>query len=252
MNKLTLSINNGDYQLTVSAENKGYPEHMLQDMLAKMLLEAKKSADNVYYSYSDRPTPIQHKEPTSPPVVKQPERPAFRDRLPNSNTVDVLDLNIKEAVTEEALVRCPHCGQAHCLAISSGSRIYFMERDFHKNEFGIIAKFDSLTSQGFLSMCCKADTDKLLYFNDLQDAALITQEDFAATDETEIFCPVCHQSESFYEWKNAYTNPLIYFETEHLCDVCGGEKIEKIIKLKKVYVCDSCGYQTEHEEEYKA
>jgi hypothetical protein len=119
-----------------------------------------------------------------------------------------------------------------------------MERDFHKNDFGIIAKFDSLTSQGFLGMCCKTDTDKLLYFKDLQDAALITQEDFAATDETDIFCPVCHQSESFYEWKNAYINPLDYFETEHLCDACGGETVVKpdAVTKQKSICCETCGH----------
>ena len=176
-----------------------------------------------------------------------PERPLVRDRLPNTSVIDPATLDVKKAVTEKALVRCPHCGQAHCLAISSGAKIYFMERDFHKNDFGIIAKFDSLTSKGFLGMCCKPETDKLLYFVDLQDAAFITQEDFAATDETSIFCPVCCQSDSFHEWKNAYINPLDYFETEHLCDVCGGDKIEKIINNENIHLCESCGYQTDTE-----
>jgi DNA-directed RNA polymerase subunit RPC12/RpoP len=167
-----------------------------------------------------------------------------RDRLPNTSVIDPATLDVKKAVTEKALVRCPHCGQAHCLAISSGAKIYFMERDFHKNDFGIIAKFDSLTNKGFLGMCCKTDTNKLLYFKDLQDAALITQEDFAATDETEIFCPVCHQSESFYEWKNAYINPLDYFETEHICDVCGGETVVKpdAATKQKSIGCETCGH----------
>ena len=187
-----------------------------------------------------RPVTVQKLEPAITPT----ERPLVRDRLPNTSVIDPASLDVKKAVTEKALVRCPYCGQAHCLAISSGSKIYFMERDFHKDDFGIIAKFDSLTNKGFLGMCCKTDTDKLLYFNDLQDASLITQEDFAATDETEIFCPVCHQSESFYEWKNAYINPLGYFETEHLCDVCGGETVVKPdAKTKqKSICCETCGH----------
>ena len=223
--KILLEDNKG-----VSITATGLSDELIQDEIANITIAMLDMIEMIHRrkNNSNKNNIImQQKEPTKEEmqaieeVIKKSVNSAvssgaslIRPRIPN-NVVDTLDLNIKEAVIEEALVRCPHCGQAHCLAISSGSKIYFMERDFHKNEFGIIAKFDSLTNQGFLGMCCKADTDKLLYFLDLQDVALITQEDFAATDETEIFCPVCHQSESFYEWKNAYTNPLIYFETEH-------------------------------------
>jgi hypothetical protein len=200
----------------------------------------KSQNDKVLSKMQIRPVTQQKLEPVS----TTPERPLVRDRLPNTSIIDPATLDVKKAVTEKALVRCPHCGQAHCLAISAGAKIYFMERDFDKNDFGIIAKFDSLTNKGFLVMCCKEDTNKLLYFRDLQDAALLTQEDFAATDETEIFCPVCHQSESFYEWKNAYINPLDYFETEHLCDACGGETVVKpdAVTKQKSICCETCGY----------
>jgi hypothetical protein len=225
-----------------------------EDLLVRIVKTLNDSRIHLLKSQDDK-----HSLPQMPirPVTQQkletptmPERPLVRDRLPNTSVIDPATLDVKKAVTEKALVRCPHCGQAHCLAISAGVKIYFMERDFHKDDFGIIAKFDSLTSQGFLGMCCKVDTDKLLYFKDLQDAALLTQEDFAATDETEIFCPVCHQSESFYEWKNAYINPLDYFETEHLCDVCGGETVVKpdAVTKQKTICCETCGHTKPLEE----
>ena len=174
-------------------------------------------------------------------------RPAFRERLPN-NIVDVKDLTIKQAIKEKALVRCPKCGQAHCLAVSSGSKVYMMERQFSSNEFGIIAEFDSLSSQDFVNMCCKEDTNKQLYFEDLQALKLLDDKDFAVNNDTEIFCPVCHESNTFETWKDAFENPLKYFETEHLCDACGGEKLEKLIKKKKVYACDSCGLVSDFKE----
>ena len=178
----------------------------------------------------------------------EPERPAFRDRLPN-NVIDVKDLTIKQAIKEKALVRCPSCGQAHCLAVGSGSKVYMMERQYSSNEFGIIAEFDSLSDQDFVNMCCKEDTDKQLYFKDLQALKPLADKDFVVNNDTEIFCPVCHKSNNFEEWKNAFENPLDYFETEHLCDACGGEKLEKLIKKKKVYACDSCGLISDFKEE---
>ena len=174
-------------------------------------------------------------------------RPAFRERLPN-NIVDVKDLTIEQAIKEKAIVRCPKCGQAHCLAVSSGSKVYMMERQFSSNEFGIIAEFDSFSSQDFVNMCCKEDTNKQLYFEDLQALKLLDDKDFAVNNDTEIFCPVCHESNTFETWKDAFENPLKYFETEHLCDACGGEKLEKLIKKKKVYACDSCGLVSDFKE----
>lgn len=184
-------------------------------------------------------------EPIIAPVS---EFPTIRKRLPN-NVVDIKDLTVQQAIRESALVRCPKCGQAHCLAVSSGSKVYMMERQFSSNEFGIISEFDSLGSRDFVNMCCKEDTDKHLYFKDLQALKPLDDKDFAVNNDTEIFCPVCHESNTFETWKDAFENPLNYFETEHLCDACGGEKLEKWIKKKKVYACDSCGLVSDFKEE---
>lgn len=191
------------------------------------------------------PEKMQFSFTTTPAVVKEDFK--IRERIPN-NVVDVKDLDIKQAATEEALVRCPNCGQSHCLAVNSGSKVYVMEKDFNKNDFNVIAEFDSLTSSSFISMCCKEDTDKLAYFNDLQNVKIISYDDFTVNNDTEIFCPVCCKSDTFFNWKNAYENPLEYFETEHLCDVCGGETVTKMVKKQKVTKCESCGHETKYKE----
>jgi predicted RNA-binding Zn-ribbon protein involved in translation (DUF1610 family) len=49
-------------------------------------------------------------------------------------------------------------------------------------------------------------------------------------------------------WKKAFDEPLTFFETEHLCDACGGEKLEKLVKKTKMYQCDKCGLQTPFKE----
>lgn len=176
------------------------------------------------------------------------ESPLIRPRIPN-NVVDVNELNVKQAVTENALVRCPKCGQSHVLAVNSGNHVYVMRKVYESNEFKIVAEFDSITAQGLIDMCCNEDTDRQAYFNDIQTMKTMDDNDFAVTNETSIFCPVCCQSDTFYHWKNAYENPLEYFETEHICDACGGEKLEKLIKRKKVYQCDKCGLTQDFKEE---
>jgi hypothetical protein len=123
-----------------------------------------------------------------------------------------------------------------------------MERNFNSDDFSVIAEFDSLTSQDFADVCCKESTDRLAYFNDLQNVEIISHDDFAADNNTEIFCPVCCVSNPFFHWKEAFEEPLKYFETEHICDVCGGEKVEKLVKKKHVYQCESCKHTTDFKE----
>lgn len=184
----------------------------------------------------------------STPAITKTESPLIRPRIPN-NVIDINDLTIEKAVTENALVRCPNCGQAHCLAVPSGNQIYLMRRDFKDNEFGIIAEFDSLTGQDFVNVCCKPETNRKAYYEDLQTMSFLYNTDFTVDNNTEIFCPVCCVSSTFNLWKDAFEHPLDYFETEHLCDACGGEKFEKLLKKKKIYECESCGLQTDFKEE---
>ena len=175
------------------------------------------------------------------------ERPAIRSRIPN-NIVNIEDLSLTQAVTENALVRCPHCGQAHAIIVNDNTGIYLMRKDYQKNEFVVIAEY-GIDDNTFTDACCKDDTDKQIYFKDLQkqpELSDITQ--FNVTNDTELFCPVCRNSNDFKQWKDAYENPLNFFETDQLCDACGGEKLPKVIKNKTVYCCDKCGLITDYEE----
>lgn len=196
-----------------------------------------------------------NRTPAKAPVYE--ERPPFRDRLPN-NVVDVEKLDIKKAVTENALVRCPKCGQSHVLVVDTGNAAYMMRKFYsatgNNDEFRIVAEFDSVESSELNKMSCMPETDRKLYFEDIQTLPMIDDKDFVVDNKTQIYCPVCGWEYDFFDWKNAYENPLSYFEHDKICDACGGEKLEKLTQAdsdgathKTVYQCDSCGLQTEYE-----
>lgn len=211
------------------------------DLFAKITSE--EDCCNAEPEIAERPL-----EEILPKLKHEAENFNIRQRLPN-NVVDVKELDIKKAVTENALVRCPSCGQSHCLAVPSNGRIYLMRRDYQKEEFGIITSFASFESEEFVNACCKPETDRKAYFEDLQGFQFTDTTDFTVDNDTEIFCPVCCKSDRFGEWKDAFSSPLEFFETEHLCDACGGEKLERIVKGQKTYQCDNCGLEMDYKEE---
>lgn len=181
-------------------------------------------------------------------ITMTKERPAFRDRLPN-NVVDVKDLTVKQAVTENALVRCPECGQAHAIIVKSGVTMYLMRKDYDKNEFIVIAELPADDAKALMGVCWTETTSRLDYFNDLQVFKEKSSDDFAVNNETEIFCPVCQKSNAFIDWKQAFDAPLTYFETEHLCDACGGEVVEKVVKGNAYSHCENCGLERPSKEQ---
>ena len=250
-NKIKLSIADGEYAIYIEI-----PKDKFNSMDSTVIIEQLKKFLRLLMgeekeNNTETCTMIQipeKKEEVKQIVTTNNDEFRIRERIPN-NVIDIKELDIKQAITEKALVRCPNCGQAHCLAVHSGSKVYVMERSFDKNDFNTIAEFDSLTSKGFIGMCCKPETDKKAYFDDLQSVPVISYDDFALDNNTEVFCPVCCKSDSFLNWKNAYENPLEYFETEHLCDVCGGEVITKMVKKQKVNKCEICGHETKYKED---
>ena len=239
-NLVTISVKRGNYSVTVKV-----PEEVFNAKSETIINTLKQCLNSISQETVENVITPQLSNIQNVAPVKNEFK--IRERIPN-NVVDVKTLDIKQAVTEKALVRCPQCGQAHCLAVNSGSKVYVMEKDFDANDFNIIAEFDSLTSDGFVNMCCKTDTDRLAYFNDLQSVPVINRDDFTVNNDTEVFCPVCCKSDTFLNWKNAYESPLEYFETEHLCDVCGGETVTKMIKKQKVNKCEICKHETKYEE----
>lgn len=247
MNKdlITVSVKNGDYSVIVEVPKEAFNTKtgMITDALKKCLNSI--TEEEIEYL---QPIGEQHLQQHKKAIERDNNEFKIRERIPN-NIVDVKSLDVKQAITEKALVRCPHCGQAHALVVHSGSNIYFMERNFDKDEFNIIFQFDSSNEKQLTGMCCKEDMDKLAYFYDLQSLKAISDDDFVLDNTTELFCPVCHTSNTFEDWKNAYEHPLNYFETEHLCDVCGGETVTKVVKENKINKCEKCGYETDYKEE---
>lgn len=171
---------------------------------------------------------------------KNTERPPFRDRLPN-NVVNVKHMTIKQAVTEDALVRCPHCGQSHAVGVTDNAKIYLMRKNYTKKEFEVVAEFE-LNGDKFKQACCSDGMLKKEYFTDLQKLMSLDDiKDFYVKNDSELFCPVCHMSATFDKWKKAYDSPLDFFETEQLCDACGGEVVDKVVKGNIYKHCEKCG-----------
>lgn len=150
----------------------------------------------------------------------------IRKRLPN-NVIDVASLDVKQAMTENALIRCPHCGQAHAAIIKQqDSNFYFMIRDFKDNEFKVLSEFDSSNLEEINRMYCPDSKEmRPQYFKDLRNfkTELRSDIDLVVDNDTEIICPVCQKRSSFLHWKKAWEEPSNYFEYSNICDICGNE-----------------------------
>ena len=96
----------------------------------------------------------------------------------------------------------------------------------------------------FIDICKTTDGDAKEYYALIRKLPFSKDDkDFAVDNDTEIFCPVCHDSASFFNWKKAYDQPLNFFETESLCDACGGERIERYIDKMKTLKCEKCNLE---------
>ena len=173
------------------------------------------------------------------------DRPVVRDRLPNQ--VDLSEYEIKSAVTTEPMIRCPHCGQSSKAIVHIDNEFYYIRKSKKKNK----ETFDTI-----MVMQSKEEVDNIIkpegsdildYHHDIMDVKIpskLKNTDLNVDNNTELLCPICNETKKFNEWTDAYNNPLDYFETDMLCDICGGEAVEKINKDKtKVIICECCGYE---------
>lgn len=227
-------------KIEIEASDIGFKYETKENLTAAELID-------IAYRIMDRPTTqedckpkIVQMKPVAQPVHM--ERPAIRDRLPNS-LVDINDLDIKKAVQTSSLVRCPHCGQSHALIVRDGAVMYMMQK--RDKEFKIIIG-PSQPQEMLNKYVMPDDANPLDYYNDLMELGIQEDKDFAVNNDTDIFCPVCHQSAAFIEWKKAYDEPLTYFEYENPCEVCGGETV--VLKARDdgevLYGCESCGHES--------
>lgn len=238
---------------------------------AKALAAARLAVSDLYFEDSEAFNTVRSDnasvpmidEQKEPVVVTTPrEQDAFRirKRVPN-NVVDISELTIGKAETNNALVRCPHCGQSHAILAMDEFNYYIMVRDFEKNEFfpvGDPFNVNETTEEELLSFMYQEskngkEVSKLDYFNDIQTLLKKYKKesiDIVVNNDSLIKCPVCHKDEHFIEWKEAFVNPQNYFEFNEICDACGGEMLGKNTKSSTKskspvfkFTCESCGHE---------
>lgn len=184
------------------------------------------------------------------------DRNIIRKRIPN-NVVDLNEIDIQKAKEVKALIRCPNCGQGHCVLIRSDkdNTTYMLEKSISDNDFKIILAIREEDIDNFRKgewlYGNKDKETKLDYFNKLQEVLQTKPKeinnDFLVDNSTLLECPVCGYKDTFKEWNNAYKNPLEYFNTDQICDICGGEMIKTFLNdedgIMEHQACDECGYE---------
>ncbi len=186
------------------------------------------------------------------PTSKE-DRNIIRKRIPN-NIVDLNEIEIQKAKEVKSLIRCPKCGQGHCVLIEDKDKtIYMLEKDMNANDFKIILSIrkediDNFRNSEYLYVNTGEET-RLEYYNKLQKILASNPKeinnDFIVDKDTVLECPVCGYTDSFKEWNNAYKDPIAYISYDKVCDVCGGAIIKSFIKNKdgmtEQLSCDTCG-----------
>ena len=174
------------------------------------------------------------------------DRPIIRDRIPN--TIDMSELEIKKAVTEEPMIRCPHCGQSSVVIVDISNTERYMLRKTIKNGKETFETILLMEDDNQLNnMIRKDDVDKLDYYNDIvkiKPFKNVKDSDINVDNDTDLICPMCNQKFKFKSWVDAFKDPLSFgFESESPCDVCGGETVEAIDKDKNITIkCEKCGF----------
>ena len=157
----------------------------------------------------------------SKPVQKRDDEFKVRDRLPNQ--IDLKDYKITSAKKKEVLLRCPNCGQGHCVITRVNNTNYFLEK--LNDKFEIIGEADGPFPVFAETYGKKEDETSKDYYDKMQQCEVIESNDFACSDEMDMFCPVCKASKPMKDWVNAYDNPMSIFGYYDICDACGGEMV---------------------------
>ena len=224
-----------------------------------------------------KPEIVPHKKPKKSAIKE--ERPVARKRLPNLingepveepnievdssnlNVIDLKKINLTNAKTEKAMLRCPHCGQNDSIIAfttsvdnvknptSDSIEAYFMRQE-PSGEYQAIAEFKKFSEINNMSIQ-KEKTPKncLEYHEDIKKIKVpskLRDKDIAVTSNCAIKCPICHEMESYKIWTDCYKDPLLFgFETEELCSICGSEVVSNVTPAgNTIKICDGCGYKS--------
>lgn len=184
------------------------------------------------------------KEEQKAPVKKE-DRPIVRDRIPNQ--IDLSELEIKKAVTEEPMIRCPHCGQASKVIVCLNDTENYLLRKVIKDKKKTFETVMLLEDQDAVNGICMPENANVLdYHSDImkiKQSKKLKGTDLNVANDTVLLCPCCKEKNRFSKWVDAFKNPLEFgFETENLCDICGGEAVKAIDENKhEIIQCESCG-----------
>ena len=253
---VTANIGDGNCQISIQLKKplifklkkkENWSNKQLNEMMAEMLKEMKNSADDILDRYLAQANKVIAEITTTQDTAKIQkverisERPLIRKKIPN-NSINLSELTFKKAVTENVLVRCPHCGQSHAIIVCDSDGNYLMIRNFEKNEFSIISSFNSKEQLKGIYF----DKDKMKmedYVSDLQNLLSNEQKDkdFLLGEDSSILCPFCQEVNSFSHWKEAYEKPVEFFGSEEICSYCGGELVKTPGDTgKETYCCEIC------------
>lgn len=179
-------------------------------------------------------------------IVKPKERPMFRNRVPN--TVDLSEVEITKAITTEPMIMCPECGQSLFAIVHISKDENYFIRKIYKNKkptYELVLKLnDGEEVQNIVFNPAKAK--RIDYYNDIMKVKVnkdLKGKDINVSKETVMICPMCKEGHAFVDWNETYNDPT--FESDHPCELCGGETVEIINKDKtKVRKCEICGHDT--------
>ena len=175
------------------------------------------------------------------------ERPVIRDRIPNQ--VDLSEYEIKKAVTEEPMIRCPNCGQASKAIVRINDTENYLLRKVTKNNKKTFETVMTLENEeAIINILKPKDANIIDYHNDImkiKQNKKLKDTDLNVSNETKLQCPCCHKINTFSKWVDAFKDPLLFgFETENLCEVCGKEAVKAIDANKnEIIQCEHCGYK---------
>lgn len=183
------------------------------------------------------------------------DKPIIRNRIPN--TVDLGELTLSKLNTKNVLTRCPLCGQSYATIAKTGKHEWCYLRSNIKNngdkELELLTVIEDESDLN-LMVLQKEDTreNRIEYCKDIRDAVKnpeFDNKDVVINEDTILICPMCQEESTAKEWIDCYKDPLkFHFETDSLCEVCGGELTQRIEKesSKTVFVCEKCGLSSPH------
>lgn len=201
-------------------------------------------------------TPVLSKASVSEEVIPTE---IIRERLPNrdngGNIIDINDLNVHMPTPGRAYknFRCPKCGQSSMIITSLKKDVNY---DYEQAlRTGTLLVRDIVHDGKIFSVdLTKLDLERVTYEEACRavvEEVVILSED-NETGENSCICCKCGAHESINDFIQAYLNPLLYFDYENPCPMCGEELCMSIDHdQQQVYKCEnqSCIYVKEIEPE---